>query len=160
MVSNWGMFNYHENNNTLLLKFIDDEISNRVNHGNVNVCFNKDDKLVGYEIPDFIRFAKIKYSGIIFMPNHILVDVINNILINEKLEPLAYKNESGYVIKKMNNGKLGVYVKEGTFTRDKSISTGKFCSFYDLFIENENEKDLILIDDNSLEGCDFFVNKD
>lgn len=159
MIDRWALFNYHEINNTLLILFSDKKENKIVRSGEVDLLYN-DNELVGYRIEGFIRYAKIKYSGIIFMPNDILVDVINSVLVNSKVEPLSYKKESGYIFKEMENNKVGVYALEGTFLRDESVSKGRFCTYHDLYIDNENPNNLIIEDNKNLIGHDFFVNKE
>ena len=56
----------------------------------------------------------------------------------------------------MNDNKRMVYAKEGTFFRDESISKGRYCTYHDLYIKNENENDLVIIDEEIKEGTDFF----
>lgn len=158
MINNYALFNDHDNNNNLYILFSDAQITNKQSQKEVELLFNND-VLVGYMIPDFIRFAKIKYSGIIFLPNNILIDVINSVIKNSGLEPLSYKTSSGYMIKR-NGDKLGVYATNGTFLRDRTISKGRFCTYYDLFIENNDLKSLIEIDEESLEGKDFYLSKE
>ena len=158
MINNYALFNHHEENNTLYILFSDTKFNNVKKVGNVEIlCCDSD--VVGYRIADFIRYAKIKYSGIVFYPNKILIDVINSVLANSKLDKLGYKNESGYVIK-ANGGSLGVFATAGTFLRDETISKGRYCTYFDLYIENENDNDLIVIDDMTLENKDFFGSKE
>jgi len=158
MINNYGFFNDHENNNTLRILFSDEPVTSVKNENEVSLLLN-DNKIVGYLIPDFIRFAKIKYSGIIFLPNNVLIDVVNSVLANSGYETLAYKTNSGYVIKK-NGDKYGVYALAGTFLKDESISNGKFCTYDELFIEHDDPNSLVEIDENNLEGKDFFLNKE
>jgi len=154
MITNYGMFNLHESNNELLLLFDDSEITSE-KQNNVVTCIYHEDKLIGYRIPNFIQYAKIKYSGIIFLPNKILIDVINNILLNDGLEKLAYKEESGYITKEVNGQKV-VYCKPGTFLRDETISNGHVCTFRDLYIDNDNPDEILLLEEDVLLNRDFF----
>jgi len=158
MKSSYAFFNHHDENNTLYILFSDEKITSYKTSFDVDILYHNDN-VVGYRIVNFIRYAKIKYSGIIFYPNKILIDVVNSILINSKVEELEYKKESGYVIKK-NGYNLGVYALPGTFLRDETVSNGKYCTYYDLYIENETPNELIDIDDMSLENKDFFWNKE
>ena len=155
MITRYGIFNYHEDNNELVILFnegrnkkekINDEIS----------LLKKDDQVVGYAINNFIKYAKIKYSGIIFLPNNALIDVINSILKNNNLETLSYKDNSGYEIKLINNQKV-VFAKEGTFLKDESISKGHVCTYDDLFIKNDKMNEVLLLDNDSKINVDFFV---
>ena len=156
MINNYGLFNHHDDDNTLVILLSDSEISERRKLGEVEVLLNRD-RIVGYSIANFIRYAKIKYSGIIFLPSNALVDVINALLKDAGLETLNYKNNSGYAVKTGENAKKMVFAKPGTFLRDESISKGRFCSYYDLYINNENPHDLIVIDDDVRDDIDFFL---
>ena len=154
MIKEYGLFNHHDDNSTVVILFSDKKVTSKKELNAVNCLYN-DNELVGYEIPNFIRFAKIKYSGIIFLPADPLIDVVNALLTNNDLETLEYKKESGYVTK-MNEKGLGVYALEGTFLRDETISKGRFCTYYDLFIEVDNKDDLIIIEEDIKENIDFF----
>lgn len=151
---NYGLFNEHEDNGNLLILFKEEDFDVEKNRKDVTV-FYKRGEVVGYAIPNFIRYAKIKYSGIVFLPSKPLIDVINSVLENNDLETLDFKKESGYVVKTDENTKK-VFALEGTFLRDKTISKGRYCTYYDLYIKSENESDLITIDEDIKEGTDFF----
>ena len=155
MRTNYGLFNEHEDNGNLLILFKEEDFDTEVNEKEVTI-FYKRGEVVGYAIPNFIRYAKIKYSGIVFLPSKPLIDVINSVLENNDLETLEFKKESGYVVK-MNGNQRMVYAKEGTFLRDESISKGRYCTYFDLFIEVENKNDLITIEEDIKEGVDFFM---
>ena len=154
MIKNYGIYNHHEYNDTLLVLLSDAQVNKTESLGEVDVLYCED-KVVGYRIKKFIRYAKIKYSGIIFLPANPLIDVINTILRKYHLETLDYKTHSGYITK-MHENKVMVYATSGTFLRDESISQGRFCSYYDLYIKNENEHQLITFDDSIKENEDFF----
>ncbi len=155
MIKNYGIFNNHELDNTLLI-LLSDEKTTSVNQLNkeVEVLYHNED-ICGYRIKNFIRYAKIKYSGIIFLPADPLIDVINSILTDNNLNRLEYKTGSGYITK-LNDGVMGVYAKEGTFLRDGTISKGRFCTYHDLYIENDTPNALVEIKEQVLEGIDFF----
>ena len=155
MINNYGIFNNHELDNTLLVRIFDDEITDvKKLSDEVEVLYNKE-KIVGYRIVNFIRYAKIKYSGIIFLPANPLIDVINSILANHHLDRLAYKKNSGYITKR-NGDSIGVFATEGTFLRDETISKGRFCSYFDLYIDNDDEDSLIELNKDIRENIDFF----
>ena len=155
MIRRYGLFNHHDDNATVVILFNDQKVTSKKECTAVNVLYHDND-IIGYEIPNFVRFAKIKYSGIIFIPAKPLINIINDLLKNNDLEELGYKKESGYITKKIDD-KLGVYALEGTFLRDETISKGRYCTYYDLFIEAENDKELIVIDEDIKEGIDFFM---
>lgn len=150
MINSYGLFNHHLDNNTLVILFSDKPITKKINQGEVELLYSEQE-LVGYSISNFIRYAKIKYSGIIFLPSKPLIDVINIILKNNKLEELEYKKESGYIVKDQK-----VFAKQGTFLRDETISRGRYCSYFDLYIDKENDQELITIDEDIRDNIDFF----
>lgn len=154
MIKNYGIYNHHEYDNTLLILFSDLTVDKKEASGEVVILYHRNTK-VGYVIPNFIKYAKIKYSGIIFLPADPLIDIINLVLSKNKLESLDYKKHSGYVTKKYND-KVMVFATSGTFLRDETISQGRFCSYYDLYIERENDKELIAFDESIKENIDFF----
>ena len=154
MIKEYGIYNHHEYNDTLLILFSDESANKIDDLGEVEVLY-LDKKLIGYRIKKFVRYAKIKYSGLIFLPADPLIDVINTILRKYHLETLQYKNHSGYVTK-IHDNKIMVYATSGIFLRDQSISHGRFCTYYDLYIKNEKEHDLAVFDENIQENQDFF----
>ena len=154
MIKEYGIYNHHEYNDTLLILFSDEVVTRVDDLGEVEVVYSEN-RLAGYRIKQFNRYAKIKYSGLIFLPVNPLIDVINTILRKHHLETLAYKNHSGYVTKTHNN-KVMVYATSGAFLRDESISHGRFSTYYDLYIQNENEHQLAVFDENIQENQDFF----
>lgn len=154
MKTNYGLFNEHEDNGNLLILFASEDYDAEENRDEVTIFYKKG-QVVGYAISNFIRYAKIKYSGIVFLPSKPLIDVINSVLENNGLDTLEFKKQSGYVVK-LDGGIKKVYALEGTFLRDKTISKGRFCTYYDLYITSENENDLIVIDEDIKEGTDFF----
>ncbi|MCQ2814791.1 MAG: hypothetical protein MJ227_00645 [Bacilli bacterium] len=153
MITNYGLFNHHDDNNALLILFSDDKVDNEKQINGIFVLFSNN-KIVGYKIPDFIRIAKIKYSGIVFLPSNPLIDAINHILSNCKLETLAYKNDSGYHIKTIDGQKF-VFAEKGTFLRDETVSNGRCCSYFDLYIDNIEPNKIITLD-NQIDDLDFF----
>lgn len=155
MFDRYGIYNLHEENDALLILLSNEEVTNRKLSKEVEVLYHQD-KVIGYKIPNFIRYAKIKYSGIIFLPNNYLIDVINSVLINSGLEPINYRKNSGFVVKTNEKGQKMVWANEGTFLRDMTPSEGKFVTYYDLYIKNEKEDELITIEEDILEGKDFF----
>ena len=66
----------------------------------VEVLYKEKEPIV-YMIHNISRYAKIWMDGYIYLPTKIMIDVVNSILINAGLEPLAYKTESGFKIGKI-----------------------------------------------------------
>ena len=158
MINNYGLYNNHQLDNSVLIIFSDKKANREVNKGEVDILYHEEE-IVGYRLKNFIRYAKIKYSGIIFLPAPILVDVINSILEKYNLEKLGYRLSSGYVTRK-NNNQMMVFALKGTYLRDGNISNGKFCTYYDLDIKVENDQQLFVIDEEIKEDVDFFLTEE
>ena len=154
MRKDYGIFNYHDKEYGLVILFTDKKYDHIKIDGEMAVLYSGDE-VVGYKIDNFVRYAKIKYSGIIFLPSPALIDVINSVLANHNLETLEYKTNSGYITKR-NGNVMSVYATPGTFLRNEKISAGHFVSNYALYIRGEHEYDLIELDDDVKEGIDFF----
>ena len=154
MIEKYGVYNHHELDNTLLIIFSEFKSCTFKDLGEIDVLYSNKE-IVGYRLKNFIRYAKIKYSGIIYLPANPLIDIINSVLEKYNLEKLGYKKNSGYFTK-MNEDKLMVFASGGTFLRDQSISKGKYCSYYDLYIKTENDSELFVIDEYIPVGVDFF----
>ena len=157
MISNYGIYNNHELDNTLLVLLSDKKPNKSKENGEIDILY-QDDEIVGVRIKNFIRYAKIKYSGIIYLPANPLIDIINSVLERYHLEKLDYKHGSGYLTRR-NENKMMVYCLPGTFMRDYQISNGQYCSYYDLYIKDENDKRLFEIDENIKENVDFFLSE-
>ena len=157
MIERYGLYNYHEENASILILFSEQKLTSKKEGEEVSLLYHEKE-CIGYEIHNFIRYAKIKYSGIIFLPSNPLIDVINIVLENNHLEAISYKKESGFIVK-MNGNQRMVYAKEGTFLRDEKVSKGQYCTYHDLYIKNDNEDELIVIDEEIKEGTDFFFSE-
>ena len=108
MINNYGIYNNHKLDNTLLILFSElKENRSKYLSSEFELLFN-DETLIGYRIKNFIRFVKIKYSGIIFLPARPLIDVINSILDKYHQEKLGYKSSSGYITKR-NGRPINIY---------------------------------------------------
>ena len=66
----------------------------------VEVLYKQKEPIV-YMIHNISKYTKIWMDGYIYLPSKVLIDVINSILINACLEPLAYKDGSGFKIGKI-----------------------------------------------------------
>ncbi len=99
MKNNYSLYYSYPTLGDVLIVIFDNERkpTSHERKGNVEVIYNKED-IIGYNIFDIQNIIKIKSQGLIYLPSPTLVEVINSILINAKLEPLAIKEESGYVI--------------------------------------------------------------
>ncbi|MEG0034011.1 MAG: DUF4479 domain-containing protein [Bacilli bacterium] len=85
----------------LLISFENETIPNRKEVDNNIVRIYENDRLIGINIFNISSTVKIHADGLIPLPANQFIDVINSVLIQNKLEPLAYKEESGFKIGKI-----------------------------------------------------------
>ncbi len=68
--------------------------------GDVEVLYRDGEPIV-YMIHHISKYTKIWMDGYIYLPSKSFIGMINSILINAKLEPLAVKEKSGFIIGKI-----------------------------------------------------------
>lgn len=71
-----------------------------VKNGDVVSLFNKD-TLIGINIFNISKIAKIFASGMIVFPSNEFIDLVNHILINAGVKALPYTTESGFKVGKI-----------------------------------------------------------
>lgn len=134
MKDNYSLFYSYQTMGDVLIVIFNNEkkATSHKRKGNVEVIYNNDE-VIGYNIFNVQNFLKIKSQGLIYLPSPTLVEVINTVLINAKIEPLGIKKESGYVIaqvletKDLDSDKKLVKLNLGNetsyaITKNKSIS--------------------------------------
>lgn len=97
-MKNYAIYYSFRNIGDVLLIVFDKnkEVTSYEKKNNVVVIYHNEE-VIGYNIFDVKEIIKIKNEGMIFFPSPALIDVINTMLKNAKVEPLEYKEESGYV---------------------------------------------------------------
>ena len=95
----YRLFYNHENVGDVLFIVIDPLAypDHTVNKGEVTAMY-QGEKLVGINLFDFGRTAKIKAKGMIVAPEDVLIDVINSKLSLAGLDPLPYTRQTGYAV--------------------------------------------------------------
>lgn len=96
-MSSYAMYYSYKTMGDVIIVIFDDKPATRSEKkGRVVVIYNNDD-IVGYNIFNVKDIVKIKNEGIIYYPSRELLSVINSILINEGVQPLEEKEDSGYI---------------------------------------------------------------
>lgn len=68
--------------------------------GDVEVLYRDNEPIV-YMIHHISKYTKIFMDGYIYLPSASFINMVNSILINAGLEPLAVKEKSGFIIGKI-----------------------------------------------------------
>jgi|GEM_PF-1080314 len=85
-------------NDMLMIFFGENKLVNKRELKDDLIYLKNNDEVVGYVILNFSKFCKIKINGTIYLPNDTLIDLINDILLNHKLDTLSYRSHSGLYI--------------------------------------------------------------
>jgi len=96
-------YSYKAIGDVLLADFSNDlSMSETKRFHDIEVIYH-DERIIGYNIFNISKIIKIKTKGLIYLPSHLFIDVINSILSNAKLPLLNYLSSSGYLIGQIKN---------------------------------------------------------
>ena len=103
MINNYCLYyipksNQNEVNDMLMIFYGENKLVNKREIKNELIMLKNNDEVIGYVIPNFSNYCKIKINGTIYLPNDKLIDLINDILKNHKLDILAYRKNSGLYV--------------------------------------------------------------
>lgn len=158
MIYKYGLINHFEKINAYLSIILLDDHQNIVPSQDEDMLvYEKDGKIYRIDIFNLKKYVKVKFQGLIYLPNYELIAILNGYLGKYNIM-LSSKDESGFYIDKIDNHyivkvKKDTLISNGTFVKEDRVATAK-----DLDI---NEKDEIInlddedIDDRDL-GKDFF----
>ena len=91
-------YDFHTIGDVLLIVIDAKAKPTRVEKKDNVVALYQDDRLIGVNIFSFSEIVKIKNAGLIILPPKQIIDVINHMLRNAKLETLDPIDESGFKI--------------------------------------------------------------
>ena len=158
MIYKYGLINHFEKINAYLSIILLDGHENIIPSQDEDMLvYEKDHKIYRIDIFNLKKYVKVKFQGLIYLPNYELIAILNGYLGKYNIM-LSSKDESGFYIDKIDNHyvvkvKKDTLISNGTFVKEDRVATAK-----DLDI---NEKDEIInlddedIDDRDL-GKDFF----
>ena len=157
MIYKYGLINHFEKINAYLSIILLD--------GHENITPSQDEDMLVYEkngqiyridIFNLKKYVKVKFQGLIYLPNYELIAILNGYLGKYNIMLLS-KDESGFYIAKEDNI-YKVKVRKDTLVADGSfVKEDRVATFKDLDI-NEEEKEIVLddeINDDDL-NKDFF----
>ena len=158
MIKKYGLINHYEKINAYLSIIFEDG-ANQIDPKQDEdlLIYEKDNKIYRIDIFNLKKYVKIKFQGLIALPNYELIAILNGYLGKYDIM-LMSKDESGFSIIKENNI-YKVKVKKDTLTADGTFAKeDRLATYYDLDI-NEEKKEIILtkddVDDSDI-GKDFF----
>ena len=158
MIYKYGLINHFEKINAYLSIILLDGHENIVPSQDEDMLvYEKNDQIYRIDIFNLKKYVKVKFQGLIYLPNYELIAILNGYLGKYNIM-LSSKDESGFYIDK-ENGHYIVKVKKdtllanGTFVKNDRVATHQDLDINDkdenIILDNEdvNDKDI---------GKDFF----
>ena len=152
MIYKYGLINHFEKINAYLSIILLDGHQNIIPSQDEDMLvYEKDGKIYRIDIFNLKKYVKVKFQGLIYLPNYELIAILNGYLGKYNIM-LSSKDESGFYIDKVDNHyvvkvKKDTLVADGTFVKEDRLTTNK-----DLDI-NENEE-VINLDDEEITDKD------
>ena len=158
MIYKYGLINHFEKINAYLSIILLDGHQNIIPSQDEDMLvYEKDHQIYRIDIFNLKKYVKVKFQGLIYLPNYELIAILNGYLGKYDIM-LSSKDESGFYIAKENNHyivkvKKDTLIADGSFVKEDRTATNK-----DLDI-NENDE-VINLDDEEINdkdiGKDFF----
>ena len=158
MIYKYGLINHFEKINAYLSIILLDGHENIIPSQDEDMLvYEKDGAIYRIDIYNLKKYVKVKFQGLIYLPNYELIAILNGYLGKYNIM-LSSKDESGFYIDKEDDHyivkvKKDTLTADGTFVKKDRIATNK-----DLDI-NENDESIILdkedVNINDI-GKDFF----
>ena len=158
MICKYGLINHFEKINAYLSIILLDGHENIIPSQDEDMLvYEKDGAIYRIDIYNLKKYVKVKFQGLIYLPNYELIAILNGYLGKYNIM-LSSKDESGFYIDKEDDHyivkvKKDTLTADGTFVKEDRIATNK-----DLDI-NENDESIILdkedVNINDI-GKDFF----
>ena len=158
MICKYGLINHFEKINAYLSIILLDGHENIIPSQDEDMLvYEKDGAIYRIDIYNLKKYVKVKFQGLIYLPNYELIAILNGYLGKYNIM-LSSKDESGFYIDKEDDHyivkvKKDTLTADGTFVKEDRVATNK-----DLDI-NENDESIILdkedVNINDI-GKDFF----
>ena len=152
MIYKYGLINHFEKINAYL-SIVLDEVPNGLlpKQDEDLLIYEKGGKIYRIDIFNLKKYVKVKFQGLIYLPNYELIAILNGYLGKYDIM-LSSKSESGFYIDKEDNHYI-VKVKKDTLTANgEFVKEDRIASNQDLDINDSNEP--INLDDEELTDKD------
>ena len=156
MIAKYGLINHFDKINAYL-SIVFDELPNGLlpKQDEDLLIYEKAGKIYRIDIFNLKKYVKIKFKGLISLPNYELIAILNGYLGKYDIM-LMSKGNSGFIITK-DNDTYKVKVLKDTLIADGSfIKEDRFATYQDLDINEPNEEIVL----NNDEVSDKDIDKD
>ena len=156
MISKYGLINHFDKINAYLSIIFDDVPKNLLPKQDEDLLiYEKDGHIYSIDIFNIKKYVKIRFHGLISLPNYELIAILNGYLGKYDIM-LMSKPDSGFFIEK-DEDVYKVKVVKDTLTADgRFVKEDRYATYQDLD-ENEPNEEIVL---NNDEVNDDDINKD
>ena len=146
MIAKYGLINHFDKINAYLSVIFDELPKNLLPKQDGDLLiYEKNDKIYRIDIFNLKKYVKIKFKGLITLPNYELIAILNGYLGKYDIMLLS-KDDSGFYIAKENDI-YKVKVRKDTLVADGSfVKEDRVATFKDVDI-NEEDKEIFLDDE-------------
>lgn len=140
MINKYGLINHFDKINAYL-SIVFDDVPNGLlpKQDDELLIYEKDSKIYRIDIFNLKKYVKIKFKGLIALPNYELIAILNGYLGKYDIL-LMSKANSGFIITK-DNDTYKVKVLKDTLIADGSfVKEERFATYQDLDINEPNEE--------------------
>ena len=156
MIYKYGLINHFDKINAYLSVIFNEPPKSLLPQQDDDLLiYEKNGQIYRIDIFSLKKYVKIKFKGLITLPNYELIAILNGFLGKYDIM-LASKNESGFYIAK-DEDTYKVKVKKDTMIADGTfVKEDRYATYQDLDINEPNE--IIVLNDEELTDKD--INKD
>ena len=153
MIYKYGLINHFEKINAYLSIILLDGHENIVPSQDEDMLvYEKDNQIYRIDIFNLKKYVKVKFQGLIYLPNYELIAILNGYLGKYNIM-LSSKDESGFYIDKLDNHYIvkvkkdtltagGTFVKEDRIARNDDLDINENDEIINLDDEEITDKDL------------------
>ena len=156
MISKYGLINHFDKINAYLSIIFDDVPKNLLPKQDEDLLiYEKDSKIYRIDIFNLKKYVKIRFHGLITLPNYELIAILNGYLGKYDIM-LMSKPDSGFFIEKDNDVYKVKVVKDTLISNGSFVKEDRYATYQDI---DENEPNEVIVLNND-EVNDDDINKD
>jgi len=156
MISKYGLINHYDKINAYLSIVFDDLPKGLLPKQDDDLLiYEKEDKIYRIDIFNLKKYVKIKFKGLITLPNYELIAILNGYLGKYDIMLMAKPDSGFYIVKDNDTYKVKVskdtLISDGTFVKED-----RYATYQDLDSNEPNE--VIILNNDEVNEED--INKD
>ena len=156
MISKYGLINHYDKINAYLSIVFDDLPKGLLPKQDDDLLiYEKEDKIYRIDIFNLKKYVKIKFKGLITLPNYELIAILNGYLGKYDIMLMAKPDSGFYIVKDNDTYKVKVskdtLISNGTFVKED-----RYATYQDL--DNNEPNEIIILNNDEVNEED--INKD